>query len=103
MAIEKTTYKGTYVDNHQEFTCDFRDDISTLPTQYTTMDRCPTGSRAFVIEDSSRWILNSQGEWIQIFLSGGGAGSGSGSGSGGDLDIATPDEVDSMLDDIFSN
>lgn len=66
MAINKMSYKGTYINNHQEFTCDYRSDIEDLPTQYTDNNRCVTGSTAFVIDDSSVWMLNSNGEWIEI-------------------------------------
>lgn len=66
MAINKKTYKGTYVDNLQEFVCDARSDIDNLPTQLTEGDKCPFGSTAFVIEDSSVWMLNSEGKWSEI-------------------------------------
>ena len=66
MAIHKTTYKGTYIDNHQEFVCDTRSDIASLPTLEGESDRCPFGSTAFVIEDSSVWMLNSSGQWTEI-------------------------------------
>lgn len=66
MAINKKTYKGTYVDNLQEFVCDTRADIENLPTQFTDVDKCPFGSTAFVIEDSTVWMLNSEGRWIEI-------------------------------------
>lgn len=66
MAIVKKTYKGTHLDYHQEFTCDSRADIDNLPTQNTVKDKCPTGSTAFVIDDSSIWMLNSLGVWKEI-------------------------------------
>lgn len=102
MAIHKSAYTGMYVDNHLEFICDYRTDIHTLLTQDSNKDKCPTGSKAFVIEDSSRWILNSEGIWKEIFTSGSGGSSGS-SGEIGKDSIATDSEVGSMLDDVFSN
>lgn len=66
MAIVKKTYKGTHLDCQQEFVCDARADVSNLPTQNTEKDRCPTGSTAFVIDDSSVWMLNSSGVWKEI-------------------------------------
>ena len=96
MAIHKSAYTGVFTDNHQEFVCDYLADISSLPTQ-TGESKCPTGSCAFVIEDSSKWMLNSEGQWVQVY------GSGSGSGSDIDVDIATDEEVNSMFDDVFGN
>lgn len=98
MAIHKSAYAGVFADNHQEFICDYLSDIDLLPTQKNTEKRCPTGSKAFVIENSSRWMLNSEGLWKQIFTSGSG---GAGEGTGGDIDIATDEEVDSALNDVF--
>lgn len=66
MSINKKTYKGVYVDLIQEFICDTRADISNLPNQNTSPDRCVFGSTAFVIEDSSVWMLNSEGDWKEI-------------------------------------
>ena len=97
MAIHKSAYTGVYSDNHQEFICDQASDINSLPTQHTTPAKCPTGSKAFVIEDSSRWMLNSEGLWKQIFS---GSGGSSGGGIGNDS-IATDEEVDAALDDVF--
>lgn len=66
MAITKKTYKGSPLDCHQEFVCDYRNDVNNLPTQNTEKDKCPSGSTALVIEDSSVWILNSLGEWKEL-------------------------------------
>lgn len=90
MAIHKSAYTGVYADNHQEFICDYRTDINMLP-------KCPPSSRAFVVEDSSKWIQNSEGIWKEI------VSSSSGGTSVGDVSVATDSEVDSMLDDVFSN
>lgn len=69
MAIVKKTYKGTPLDCQQEFVCDTRADVDNLPTQFTEKDKCPTGSTAFVIGnngDSSVWMLNSEGVWVEL-------------------------------------
>lgn len=99
MAIHKSAYTGEYADNHQEFICDNRSDIAMLPTQTSGRDKCPTASKAFVIEDSSNWMLNSEGVWRQIFIS----GSGGSTGTVDDVDVATDNEVESMLDEVFLN
>lgn len=95
MAIHKSAYTGVFSDNHQEFICDFISDVNSLPKQSGSEDKCPTGSKAFVIEDSSKWILNSEGNWIQVLTGSGGSG-----GTGG-LGIATNEEVDAVLNDVF--
>ena len=59
------TTKNNYV-NHHEYVCDTRDDIQSLPTTKSTPYKCGFGSTAFVIEDSSVWMLNSDGEWKEI-------------------------------------
>lgn len=97
MAIYKVAYNGKYIDNHQEFTCDTRADIAVLPTQVSDKDRCPTGSKAFVISDSSTWMLNSVGEWVEININHDGNTSGEITNS----EIATDGEVEDMLNDIF--
>lgn len=66
MAITKKTYKGTPLDCQQEFVCDTRADVDNLPTQFTDKDKCPTGSTALVISDSSVWMLNSEGVWKEL-------------------------------------
>ncbi|MBQ7821311.1 MAG: hypothetical protein IJ391_03410 [Clostridia bacterium] len=66
MAIVKKTYKGTPLDCQQEFVCDTRADVDNLPTQFTEKDKCPTGSTALVIDDSSVWMLNSEGVWKEL-------------------------------------
>ena len=97
MAIHERAYTGVYPDNHREFVCDFTSDVDSLPTQQRGRDYCSTSSVAFVIEDSSKWMLNSEGQWVQVY------GSGSGSGSEFDIDIATDEEVNSMFEDVFGN
>lgn len=47
-------------DNYYEFVCDESSDISQLP-----VDLVP-GSLAFVIGDSSVYMLNNQREWVAL-------------------------------------
>jgi len=93
MAAIKKKYKGVALDLNQEFVCDCRADVSSLPTQSTKFDTCPTGSFAFVIEDSSEWMLSSDGEWKQVYTGG--------NSEIDSLDIATDAEVSEMLKDTF--
>jgi hypothetical protein len=44
----------------KEFVLDSAADIVTLPTN------CAIGSRAFVIADSTHFMLNSLGKWVEI-------------------------------------
>lgn len=60
MAFKRKTYKGMFVDTDECFVCDTASDIQNLPTD------CQQGSTAFVIEDSTMYMINSQGSWIQI-------------------------------------
>lgn len=90
MAIHQNTYTGVYVDNHQEFTCDYRRDVEALPTQTSGENRCPMSSEAFVIEDSSKWMLNSEGVWTEIFVSG--------SGSMPNITIATKEQIHQLFE-----
>ena len=46
--------------NQTDFICDERSDIDILPTNISW------GSTAFVIDDSSVWMLNSKGIWKEI-------------------------------------
>lgn len=60
MAFKRKTYKGICDDTDEHFVCDTAADIDNLPVT------SPQGSTAFVIEDSTLWMINSQGEWIEI-------------------------------------
>lgn len=59
MAYEKIKVNGEYLVNKLEFVCDGRSDIPMLPIDIQF------GSVAFVTEDSSVWILNSAGQWVE--------------------------------------
>lgn len=93
MAIHIRANKGVYADSHQEFICDYLSDAANLP-----VSRCVTGSTAFVIDGGIRLILNSKGKWVQFASS----GSSSGGGTIDESNIATDEEVDDMLNDVFS-
>ena len=94
------------MSNYRCFVCDYLSDISKLPKfgvegkkQNDDIASSLPCSYCLCLEDSSRWILGkSTNEWQKINIESGGDGSSGGS----DLDIATEDEVDSMLDDVFS-
>lgn len=66
MAFKRKTYKGVYEDTNEYFVCDAQTDIQNLPT---TSEQ---GSMAFVIEDSTCWMINSSGTWVQITMLPGG-------------------------------
>lgn len=57
MAVRKRIYMDHHVDTYQEFVLDHRSDVTDLPTN------CASGSAAFVIEDWSIWIIDSEGVW----------------------------------------
>jgi len=63
---KRIKYKGVSVGVDEEFVCDTQSDLASLPTDSAQ------GSSAFVIEDSSTWMINSSGQWIQTIISGGG-------------------------------
>lgn len=65
MFIDKTP-KNVYIKNHHEYMCDTRDDIANLPTMNSQPVHCEFGSTAFVISDSSIWMLNSENKWVEI-------------------------------------
>lgn len=66
MAIKRKTYRGVPVDCSEAFVCDTASDLSSLPTT------AAQGSTAFVIEDSTTWMIDSAGQWQQTIVSGGG-------------------------------
>lgn len=62
--------------NTKKFIVDFASDVATLPTD------CAPGSTAFVIENSSHYMLNNYKQWVKVILNTGGGTSG---GGGGDV------------------
>ena len=75
MAFKRKTYKGVYEDTNEHYVCDTTEDVAFLPTDSVI------GSTAFVIENSTRWMINSRGEWVQILVGEEGGGGGSTSGA----------------------
>ena len=55
-----TKEKDRQTNNIQEFICDFEIDINNLPIDI------PAGSTAFVIENSSAYMLNNSKVWVKI-------------------------------------
>ena len=52
--------KDKQTNNIQEFICDFEIDINKLPVNISA------GSTAFVIENSSAYMLNNSKIWVKI-------------------------------------
>lgn len=52
--------KGKQTNRIQEFVCDFEIDINNLPIDIAV------GSTAFVIENSSAYMLNNSKIWVKI-------------------------------------
>lgn len=69
MAITRKTYKGNYTDENEVFVCDTISDLSLLPTD------APQGSSAFVIEDSTTHMIDSDGVWTEVQMGSSGGGS----------------------------
>lgn len=75
----------------KKFIVDLVSDVNTLPTK-----GIPPGSTAFVIENSTSYMLNNQRRWIKVNLSNGSGGSSGGGGydeviyDGGVLEETTP-------------
>lgn len=63
---KRKIYKGAPVDDNEVFVCDAQADLANLPTD------SPPGSSAFVIEDSTTWMIDSSGRWTQTVFGGGG-------------------------------
>lgn len=62
MAFKRKTYKGVYEDTNEYFVCDTQSDVQNLP------HTAEMGSMAFVIEDSTIWMINSSGTWVEITM-----------------------------------
>lgn len=58
--IAKTSQSGHVAYGLQEFVIDTVNDLNLLPINV------PMGSTAFCIEDSSVYMINSSGEWVEI-------------------------------------
>lgn len=62
MSYKLIKYAGNYVAGCNEYVCDSRDDIDSLPT----IPEASFGSVATALEDGSKWIMNSSGEWVEL-------------------------------------
>ena len=58
--VTKTSQSGHVAYGLQEFVIDTVNDLNYLPID------APMGSTAFCIEDSSVYMINSSGEWVEI-------------------------------------
>lgn len=82
MAYKRTIYgRKNAPYNLSEFVCDSATDIENLPTNTAQGDNgeglydpCCPGSHAFVIATSKHYMLNTDGEWVQVQMGGGGGG-----------------------------
>lgn len=99
------SYRVTKVENNlvRIFLVETRKEIDEqkLPTNnklgvngLTTDDnsKVAIGSRAVCTEDWSRWILNTNNEWVEMKIKS--------SGSVDDLDIVTQEEIDSIINGL---
>lgn len=102
------SYKVTKVENNlvRIFLVETRKEIyeQKLPTNnkpgvngLTTDDntKVAIGSRAICTEDWSRWVLNTNNEWVEMKIKSSGS-----SGSIDDLDIVTQEEIDSIINGL---
>ena len=102
------SYKVTKVENNlvRIFLVETRKEIDEqkLPTNNKsginglTMDdntKVAIGSKAICTEDWSRWILNTNNEWVEMKIKSSGS-----SGSVDDLDIVTQEEIDSIINGL---
>ena len=99
------SYKVTKVENNlvRIFLVETRKEIDEqkLPTNNKpgvnglTMDdntKVAIGSKAICTEDWSRWILNTNNEWVEMKIKS--------SGSVDDLDIVTQEEIDTIINGL---
>ena len=102
------SYKVTKVENNlvRIFLVETRKEIyeQKLPTNNKpgvnglTMDdntKVAIGSKAICTEDWSRWVLNTNNEWVEMKIKSSGS-----SGSVDDLDIVTQEEIDSIINGL---
>lgn len=86
------------------------DDVEDIPSGY----RFEPGSWLYIVQSGERYEIQEDGTWVKrpgTSNSSGGSSGGSGGGSGGstpddptdDVDVATDDEVQNIIDDIWNN
>lgn len=88
MIIDRTI-KGHFVANLHDYLCDTVGEVTELPKMATTNPPIAMGSRAEVIEDGSKYILNGNDEWVPDAASG---------GAGGGTVVVTWDDVKVTLE-----
>lgn len=64
------SHRGIYNEAIRQYIVDFETDIPEVPTD------APAGSRCFVIDNSTTYMLNHQKQWIKVNLSSGNSGGG---------------------------
>ena len=64
------SHRGIYNEAIRQYIVDFETDIAEVPTD------APAGSKCFVIENSTTYMLNHQKQWIKVNLSSGNGGGG---------------------------
>lgn len=62
MAISATSIQGNGVAKYYEFVADKQSDVASLPG----LEKCAPGSTCFVIENSSVWMMKTDGVWKEI-------------------------------------
>lgn len=68
------SHRGVYNIALKEYIVDFETDMHEVPTD------APVGSKCFVIENSTTYMLNHRKQWIKVNLSSGGN-----NGNGGNI------------------
>lgn len=99
-----------YSTNYCVFSYDnWENDKDYIPTMNTrgkgilsTLLSCSQGSKAIGTDGTTKILNGDSNKWIDYSVGNGGS-SGNSSGSGTDLNIATNEEVDSVLDQVFGN
>ena len=79
--------------NEQKLPTNNKPGVNGLTTDDNT--KVAIGSRAICTEDWSRWVLNTNNEWVEMKIKSSGS-----SGSIDDLDIVTQEEIDSIINGL---
>lgn len=99
-----------YSTNYCKFSYDnWENDKDSIPTMNTrgkgilsTIYSCSQGSLAIGTDGTNKILNGDSNKWIDYGVGSSGS-SGGGSSSGTDLNIATNEEVDSVLDQVFGS
>ena len=95
MASSVTSTSGVVEYGVKNYVLDSKQDLDKL----RTTDKM--GSTAYIITDQKWYILSGEKKWEPYSPCSGGGSSGGGGDVDPDLDIATQEEVDEMIDDVF--